>query len=96
MKQMKIDENRWKDKTNEKLSKLVITKLQGNYLDWLMFWNQFNAEIRISVLPAVSKFSCLKKLLIPKVKAFINGLSFNSEWYERASTTLKSVYEHPT
>ena len=45
-----------------KLPKLVITPFQANHLDWLRFWNEFNAEIEKSALPAVSKFSHLKEL----------------------------------
>ena len=78
-----------------KLPKLVITPFQGNHLDWLRFWNEFNAEIEKSALPAVSKFSYLKKLLVPKVKVLINGLPFNAEGYERAKVILESAYGKP-
>ena len=30
---------------NTKLLKLVITKFNGTHIDWLRFWNQFEAEI---------------------------------------------------
>ena len=48
-----------------KLPKLVIS---ANQLHWLRFWNEFNAEIKKSTLPRVSKFSYLKELLVAKEK----------------------------
>ena len=79
-----------------KLPKLVISKFQATHLDWLRFWNEFDAEIEKSALPAVSKFSYLKELLIPKAKLLINGLPFNAEGYERAKTILETTYGRPT
>ena len=79
-----------------KLPKLVITPFQANHLDWLRLWNEFNAEIEKSALPAVSKFSYLKELLTPKAKVLINGLPFNAEGYERAKVILESAYGKPT
>ena len=79
-----------------KLPKLVIAPFQANYLDWLRFWNEFNAEIEKSALPAVSKFSYLKELRAPKAKVLINGLPFNTEGYERANVILASAYGKPT
>ena len=66
--------------------KLVITLFQGNHLDWLTFQNEFKAEIEKSALPAVPKFSHLKKLLAPKGKVLINSFSFNAEGYGIANT----------
>ena len=52
-----------------KLPKLVITKFQGTYLDWIRFWNQFETEIDKANLTQVAKFSYLKELLVPSVFA---------------------------
>ena len=79
-----------------KLPKLVIAPFQANHLDWLRFWNEFNAEIEKSALPAVSKFSYLKELRAPKAKVLINGLPFNAEGHERANVILASAYGKPT
>ena len=79
-----------------KLPKLVITPFQANHLDWLRFWNEFNAEIKESALPAMSKFSYLKELLVPKAKVLINGLPVIAEGYERAKVIPESVYGKPT
>lgn len=37
---------------NTKLPKLVITKFSGTHVDWLRFWNQFEAEIDTAQIPA--------------------------------------------
>ena len=78
-----------------KLPKLVITPFQANHLDWLRFWNEFNAKIEKSALSAVSKFSYLKELLAPKANVLINGLPFNAEGYGRAKLILESAYGKP-
>ena len=80
------------ESTKVKLPKLIISKFQGTHLDWYRFWNQFEAEIdRIKIDP-VTKFSYLKELLLPKVRANIDGLPFTPEGYERAKQILKSTY----
>ena len=71
-------------KTKAKLPELVITKFQGTHLDWQRFWGQFEAEIDKSDIGTVAKFSYLKELLVPRVKAIIDGLPFTSEGYVRA------------
>ena len=75
---------------NTKLSKLVITKFNGMYVDWMRFWSQFEAEIDTVQIPAVTKFSYLKELLEKKVCLNVDGLPFNSEGYERAKNIFKT------
>ena len=77
---------------NTKLPKLVITKFSGTHVDWLRFWNQFEAEIDTAQISAVTKFSYLKELLEKKVRVNVDGLPFNSEGYERAKKILKTKY----
>ena len=79
-----------------KLPKLVISKFQGNHLDWLRFWGQFESEIEKTQLSGVAKFSYLKELLSPTAKMCIEGLPFTSEGYERAKAILKSKYGKPS
>ena len=67
-----------------KMPKLVITKYDGTYERWLSFWNEFEAEIDNTDLPAVTKFSYLKELLEPHVCDEIDGLPFTMEGYTRA------------
>ena len=89
-----------KDKEKEKmyesdkirLPKLVISKFQGTHIDWLRFWNQFEAEIEKTKINEVTKFSYLKELLVPKVRLLVDGLPFTNEGYERAKAILKTKY----
>ncbi len=78
------------------LPKLVITKFQGTHLDWQRFWGQFEAEIDKSDIGPVAKFSYLKELLVPRVRATIDGLPFTSEGYTRAKNILKTKYGRPS
>ena len=78
-----------------KLSKLIIRKFEGTNLDCLRFWSQFETEIDRVDITTVSKFSYLKEFFIPKVRALINVLPFNTEGYERAKTILKAKFGKP-
>lgn len=71
-------------KLEAKLPKLVITKFNGTFQDWPRFWGQFCEAIDHSNIAGVTKFSYLRELLAPKVKASIEGLPFSSEGYTRA------------
>ena len=74
-----------------KLPKLEISKFQGTFLDWIRFWNQFETEIdKAKKLNQVAKFSYLKQLVVPSVRASIDGLLFTTEGYERAKYILKN------
>ena len=67
-----------------KLPKLEISKFQETFLDWMRFWNQFKTEIDQAKVTQVAKFCYLKELLVPSVRASIDGLPFTIEGYERA------------
>ena len=69
-----------------------MTKFNGNFENWLPFWNTFEAEIDKSDVPSVTKFSFLKEWLEPKARAEIEGLPFTSEGYQRAKNILKYEY----
>ena len=62
------------------------------HLDWQRFLRQFEAEIDKSDIGQVAKFSYLKELLVPRVRATIDGLPFTSESYARAKNILKTKY----
>ena len=83
-------------KPNVRLQKLQITKFDGTHADWLRFWNQFEAEIHATEIPAVTKFSYLKELVMSKVRIAIQGLPFTTEGYERARNILKTRYGKPS
>ena len=75
-------------KAKAKLQELVITKFQGTYLDCQRFWGQLEAEIDKSHIASVAKYSYLKELLVPRVRASIDRLPFTSEGYVRAKNKL--------
>ena len=79
-----------------RLPKLIITKFNGTFTDWMRFWNQYEAEIDNSDVSPVTKFSYLKELVIPSVRANIDALPLTSEGYERAKQILKSKYGKPS
>ena len=85
-----------RETTQVKLPKLVITKFQGNHLDWLRFNSQFQEIDHTPDLSAVSKFSYLKELLIPRVRLLVDGLSFTAEGYSRAKGILESKFGKPS
>ena len=43
-------------------------------------------------MAAVTKFSCLKEFVVPKVRKSIDGLPFTPEGYEKAKSVLKERY----
>ena len=57
---------------------------------------QFEVEIDKSDIGQVAKFSYLKKLLVPKVRAVIDGLPFNSKGYTRVKNILMTKYGNPS
>ena len=75
-----------------KLPKLVITKFRGDLTDWPQFWSQFETEIDKAEIAGVTKYSYLMKLVYPKIRTEIDGLSFSSEEYERAKNILTRKY----
>ena len=75
-----------------KLPKLVITKFNGTFKYWPRFWGQFCEAIDKSNIAGVTKFSYLRELLAPKVRASIEALPFTPEGYLRALSILKDKY----
>jgi hypothetical protein len=71
-----------------KLPKLVISKFNGNYTDWTRFWEQYEAGIGATDISNVTKFSYLKELLEPKVRALVDGLPLTTEGFERAKLLM--------
>ena len=80
-KKLEEDRNKSLKESGAKLPKLTITKFQGTHLDWLRFWSQFETEIDQASITQVAKFSYLKELLTPKVRASVDGLPYNTEGY---------------
>ena len=77
---------------NAKLPKLTITKFNGTYEAWVLFWSKFVAEVDSTDLVAVLKFAYLKELIEPIVRINIDGLPFTTEGYARAKKILQTEY----
>ena len=75
-----------------KLPKLVISKFNGTYLDWLRFWEQFRSQIDESAIADGAKLTYLQELLEEKRKQEILGLPFSSEGYQQAKEILERKY----
>ena len=62
-----------------KLSKLVILKFDGSYMDWTRIWGQFTEAADKSAIAPISKFTYLCELLEPNVKRVVEALPFTAE-----------------
>ena len=75
-----------------KLQRYTITKFNGDFKDWLRFWNQFMVEIDGSKIPCISKFNYLLELVEGQPKDDILGLPHTIEGYEEAKQILRETY----
>ena len=91
---MSSERNARENPVKVKLPKLIISKFEN--LDWLRFWNQFDIEIDRADITTVRKFSYLKELVIPKIRALVDGLPFNTEVYVRAKAISKAKFGKPS
>jgi len=91
LKQKELEEKR----SAVKLPKLSITPFSGTVINWEHFESQFSAMVDSQSVPAVTKFSHLKELLVPRVRQAIDGLPFNEDGYVRAKKCLREKYGHP-
>ena len=73
-----------------KLQRHTITPFQGNYKDWLRFWNQFSVEVDGSSMAEISKFNYLLELVKGKPKEDILGLA------QKVTLKLKKYLWTPT
>lgn len=62
LKQKELEDNR----SAVKLPKLSITPFSGTVINWVHFESQFSAMVDSQSVPAVTKFSHLKELLVPR------------------------------
>ena len=79
-----------------KLQRYTITKFNGDFKDWLRFWNQFMVEIDGSKIPCISKFNYLLELVEGQPKDDILGLPHTIEGYEEAKQILRETYGKDT
>ena len=71
---------------------LMISKVNGMYIDWLRFWEQSTSQIDGSAIADGAKLTYLQDLLDEKLKQEILGLSFSSEGYQQGKETLERKY----
>ena len=90
--EMGSERNARENPVKVKLPKLIICKFKGTNLDWLRFWSQSEMETDRADITTVRKVSYLKELAIPKLRALVDGLPFNTEGYERAKAILKTKF----
>ena len=75
-----------------KLQKYTITQFQGDFKDWLRFWNQFTVEVDGSGIAEISKFNYLLELVQGKPRDDILGLPHMPEGYKEAKKILQTNY----
>ena len=63
------------------LPKINLPTFSGAYMEWVSFYEQFNAIVHNSDILAVSKFVYLQSVLKGEAKAVIQGLSLTEEHY---------------
>ena len=85
-----------KKRVKPKLPDLQISKFQGTYLDWVRFWSLFSTQIDQTSIPDEAKFSYLKELVIPKVRATIEKLPADGVRYKKAKEFLEQRYGDPS
>ena len=75
-----------------KLKGYTITPFQGDYVDWLRFWSQFETDVDKSTLAATSKLNYLLECLRGKPKEDILGLPHTAAGYDEAKRILSDTY----
>ena len=75
-----------------KFPKLMMTKFDSTYMDWLRFWGQFTEAIDKMGVQPITKFSYLRELLDVKVKRAIEALPFTAKEYNRAKSILSERF----
>ena len=81
-----------KPKVQAKLPKLVITKFNGTYADWMRFWGEFSETIDKTNVASVTKFTYLRELLCDKARNAIEALPHTAEGYNRAIAILTDKF----
>ena len=80
-----------------KLPELNLLTFDGNYINWLTFWDTFKASIHDSTeLSDVVKFTYLVSLLRGSAKEAIAGLSLTSANYKDAVNILNKRFGDQT
>ena len=79
--------------SHAKLSKLTLSKFNGEVLSWQSFWDQYSVAIHSnSSLSDIEKFNYLRSYLTEATSECIKGLSLTSANYQKAVEILKERY----
>ena len=78
-----------------KLQRYTSTPFEGNYKDWLRFWNQFSVEVDGSSIAEYSKFNYLLELVKEKSKEDILVSPHSTESYAEVKKILVGIYGKP-
>ena len=81
-----------KKRLQTKLPDLQISKFQGYHLDWVRFWSLFETQIDQAAMKEEAKFSYLKELVVPKVRALIDKKLADAQGYKKAKTMLEERF----
>ena len=85
-KQEKLRKKRRKRDLRSRNTQTCDNETPGDATKLAKVWGQIKAEIDKSDIGQVAKISYLKKLLVLRVRAVIDGLPFNTGGYTRAKT----------
>ena len=78
------------------MPKLIISPFDGNTLNWITFWDQFESSIHSKRgISNIDKFSYLRSFLAPVALKTISGLILSSQNYSGAINLLKNRYGNP-
>ena len=77
-----------------KLQKYTITPFNGDYKDWLRFWNQFSVEVDGSTISEISKFNYLLELVKGKPKDDILGIPHSELQLLQYHAVFSGINEH--
>ncbi|KAK3873849.1 hypothetical protein Pcinc_021180 [Petrolisthes cinctipes] len=75
-----------------RLPRIELPKFSGNVLEWLSFWEQFEALVGEANIPAVSKFGYLLSSLEGEAKRVVHGLTLTAASFPIACKMLKERF----
>lgn len=81
--------------SNVRLPRIELPKFRGDVLEWLSFWEQFEALVGDSNIPAVNKFGYLYSSLEGEAKRVLQGLTLTASNYPIACDMLKERFGKP-
>ena len=77
-----------------KLPKITLKSFSGNPIEWLLFWDSFQASVdkNFDINSGVDKMNYLSGLLKGEVARVIQGLPLSESNYQRAVDLLKERF----